>query len=173
MANKDYYSILGVERGASQADIKSAYRKLARKYHPDVNKAADASEKFQEATEAYEVLSDPEKRKLYDQYGHVGPQGQGPWSGAAGPGGPGGPGRAYTYQGSAADFEEIFGGARGGSGFMGMSLDDILDALRGGRPGGASARRRTARTPRSARRARSDKGGERCLNSSSGASRWC
>ena len=67
---KDYYQILGVPKGADEKEIKSAYRKLARKYHPDVNpndKAAEA--KFKEMSEAYEVLSDSEKRAMYDQYG--------------------------------------------------------------------------------------------------------
>src|SRR6202044_784396 len=66
----DYYQVLGVARGADLKDIKSAYRKLARKYHPDVNPNDKVAEsKFKEVSEAYDVLSDPEKRKLYDQYG--------------------------------------------------------------------------------------------------------
>ena len=70
MAYIDYYKILGVDKAASQADIKKAYRKLARKYHPDLNpNDASAKEKFQELNEANEVLSDPEKRKKYDEYG--------------------------------------------------------------------------------------------------------
>jgi len=66
---RDYYEILGVKRGATQDEIQRSYRKLARKYHPDVNKAANAEDKFKELSEAYEVLKDPEKRKMYDQLG--------------------------------------------------------------------------------------------------------
>ena len=80
MANKrDYYEVLGVTRTASVTEVRSAYRKLAAKYHPDVNPGdKGAEEKFKELNEAHEVLSSPEKRPLYDQYGHDGP--------AAGPG---------------------------------------------------------------------------------------
>lgn len=67
--SKDYYTIMGVSRNASDQDIKTAYRKLARKYHPDLNKAADAEAKFKELGEAYEVLKDKEKRQAYDQFG--------------------------------------------------------------------------------------------------------
>ncbi len=69
MKYKDYYAILGVDRGASAEDIKKAYRKLARKYHPDVSKEPNAEEKFKEMAEAYETLKDPEKRAAYDQLG--------------------------------------------------------------------------------------------------------
>jgi curved DNA-binding protein len=69
MKYKDYYAVLGVDRTASDADIKSAYRKLARKYHPDVSKEKDAEEKFKDVGEAYETLKDPEKRAAYDQLG--------------------------------------------------------------------------------------------------------
>ena len=110
MAKRDYYDVLGVKRGASDADIKRAYRKLARKYHPDVNKSPDAIDKFKEATEAYEVLSDREKRRMYDQFGHTGA----PRVGGGGGGG----------------FQDFFSRG-GGGGFMGMGLDDILQALRG------------------------------------------
>ena len=112
MAKRDYYDVLGVARDASDTDIKGAYRKLARKHHPDVNKSPGAVEKFKEATEAYEVLSDRKKRQVYDQFGHAG----GPRvSGGAGGG-----------------FQDFFSGAgAGGRGFMGMGLDDILQALRG------------------------------------------
>ena len=73
MADKrDYYEVLGVDRGADESAIKSAYRKLAKKYHPDVNPGdKEAEKKFKEATEAYSVLSDPQKRRQYDQFGHA------------------------------------------------------------------------------------------------------
>ena len=81
MAKRDYYDVLGVKRGATDGEIKAAYRQMARKYHPDVNKSPDAAGKFREATAAYEVLSDAEKRKMYDRFGHAGP---GPFAGAGG-----------------------------------------------------------------------------------------
>ncbi len=137
MAKRDYYDVLGVKRSAKADEIKSAYRKLARKYHPDANKSAGAPEKFNEATEAYDVLSDPEKRKIYDQYGHAGP--------SSGPGFPGAGRRGHSGQGVSFNFSDIFGG--GGSGFAGMSLDDILQSLGGGR-----ARRGRQRQPRPSRR---------------------
>lgn len=84
MADKrDYYEVLGVGKDASADDVKKAYRKLARQYHPDVNKEADAEEKFKEVKEAYDVLSDDQKRATYDRYGHVDPnQGMGGAGGA-------------------------------------------------------------------------------------------
>lgn len=72
MAKRDYYEILGVDKNASKAEIKKAYRKLALKYHPDKNKDKDAEEKFKEISEAYAVLYDDEKRRRYDQFGHAG-----------------------------------------------------------------------------------------------------
>lgn len=69
---RDYYEVLGVERGADDASIKKAYRQLAKKYHPDMNPGdAEAEKKFKEASEAYAVLSDPDKRRQYDQFGHA------------------------------------------------------------------------------------------------------
>lgn len=130
MAKRDCYEVLGVKRGATSAAIKSAYRKLARKYHPDVSKADDAAEKFQEATEAYEILNDPKKRKLYDQFGHAG------MSGGADPAGP------WRREGAGGGFSMDFGDLFGASGFAGMSLDDILASLGGRR----SARRGAKRT---------------------------
>src|SRR5512143_1773700 len=77
MSNRDFYEILGVPRNASIDDIKTAFRKLARQYHPDVSKEADAEEKFKEINEAYAILSDNEKRAAYDRYGHAGVKGAG------------------------------------------------------------------------------------------------
>lgn len=127
MADKrDYYDVLGLSRNASEGEIKNAYRKLARKYHPDVNKEAGAEAKFKEATEAYEVLSDAEKRKQYDSFGHSFFKGQ---TG-------GGPGGFSGGQRVNINFEDIFGG---GKGFMGMGLDEILESL-GGQVGGRRSR---------------------------------
>lgn len=93
--DSDYYQVLGVSKNASDAELKSAYRKLARQYHPDVYKGPDANEKFKQINQAYEVLSDQKKRSLYDQYGHATFT-----RGAGAPGyGPGG--QAYTYYGPA------------------------------------------------------------------------
>ena len=85
MANKDYYEILGVDKNASEDELKKAYRKLAKKYHPDANpdNKKEAEAKFKEVNEAYEVLSNPEKRKMYDQFGTADPN-QG-FGGAGGP----------------------------------------------------------------------------------------
>jgi molecular chaperone DnaJ len=77
MNKRDYYEVLGVDKSASEAEIKSAFRKLAKKYHPDVSKEPDAAEKFKEAQEAYAVLSDSSKRQQYDQFGHAAFQGAG------------------------------------------------------------------------------------------------
>ena len=101
MAEKrDYYEVLGVERGADDATLKKAYRKLAKKYHPDMNPGdKEAEAKFKEATEAYTVLSDPEKRRTYDQYGHAAFE-----NGGAGQGGGFG---GFDFNG--ADMGDIFG----------------------------------------------------------------
>ena len=111
MANKrDFYEILGVNRDASDEDIKKAYRKLAMKHHPDRNPdSKDAEEKFKEAKEAYEILSEPDKRRAYDSYGHAGVNPQ--MSGGGGGEGFGGFSEAFGDI-----FGEIFGGRGGGRG---------------------------------------------------------
>ncbi len=153
VTERDYYEVLGVDRGADEDEIKRAYRKLARKYHPDVNKAEDASSRFREATEAYDVLTDPEKRKIYDQFGHEGLK-AGSAGGPGGPGGfrPGAGGQAYTWtsqdRAGGVDFSDVFGGGRGrASGFMNMHLEEILEQLG---MGGARPASRTARRQRGA-----------------------
>ena len=108
---RDYYEVLGVSREAEEGAIKKAYRKLAKKYHPDTNAGnAQAEQKFKEITEAYTVLSDPKKRKLYDQFGHAAFDGSGPQEGAyyrnAGNTGNGGY-REYHFEGG--DMDDIFG----------------------------------------------------------------
>lgn len=113
MADKrDYYEVLGISKGASEDEIKRAYRKLAKKYHPDLNKEPGAAEKFKEINEANEVLSDPEKRKAYDQFGFAGvdPQAAG---GAGGFGGFGGF-SSGSFSGFDDIFSEMFSGGMGG-----------------------------------------------------------
>ncbi len=120
MADKrDYYEVLGVDKNADDAALKKAYRKLAKKYHPDVNPGdKDAEAKFKEATEAYTVLSDPEKRRQYDQFGH-------------------------------AAFENGGGGAGGFGGFdfSGADMSDIFGDIFGDLFGGGSSRRRSNNGP--------------------------
>ena len=109
MNKRDYYEVLGVDKNASEAEIKSAFRKLAKKYHPDVSKEPDAAEKFKEAQEAYAVLSDANKRRQYDQFGH---------SAFDQRGGAGASGLDF----SDFDFSDIFGDIYGsGFGFGGRS----------------------------------------------------
>ncbi len=119
MAEKrDYYEVLGVSKGASEDEIKKAYRKLAIKYHPDKNPDDKvAEEKFKEAAEAYSVLSDPDKRAKYDQFGHAG----GPQMGGAGFGGfEGFGGGGMSMEDIFSAFGDIFGGHYGGGGFGGF-----------------------------------------------------
>lgn len=116
MDKKDYYEVLGVSKSASQDEIKSAFRKLAKKYHPDVSKEPDAETKFKEIQEAYAVLSDEDKRHQYDQFGHA----------------------AFTNGGA--------GGANGFGGFdfSGFDYGDIFDNIFGGGFGGFSGRKQSS-----------------------------
>ncbi|NAB27129.1 molecular chaperone DnaJ [Enterococcus durans] len=114
MATKrDYYEVLGLAKGASEDEIKKAYRKLSKKYHPDINKEPDAEEKFKEVSEAYEILSDPQKRAAYELYGHAGTD---PNYGAGGAGGGFGGGFGGFSGGGFGGFEDIFDSFFGGGG---------------------------------------------------------
>jgi molecular chaperone DnaJ len=146
MATNDLYDVLGVKRGASAEEIRKAYRKLARRYHPDVNPGnKQAEERFKEISQAHDILSDPEKRKVYDEFGMEGLRGgfdaqraraSAEWANrqrAAGAGaGPGGFGRFERFEDI---FGDIFGGGRMGpepGGDAEASLEiDLLDAIRG------------------------------------------
>jgi len=143
---RDYYEILGVSRTASQKEISSAFRKLARKFHPDVNSGdKQAEERFKELSNAHEVLSDPEKRKFYDRFGDdwqgaraagVSPDGPGPGAGGRWPpGGPGG-GRVRYETIDQEEFERMFGDAAGFSDLFGS----IFTGGQGSRAGGATGR---------------------------------
>jgi len=132
---KDYYKILGVDRGADDKTIKSAYRRLARKHHPDVSKGKDSEQRFREVAEAYEVLSDPDKRRRYDT---LGPD----WERYAQPGPAGQPGTGRVEYTDLGDFSEFFrtifgdrgprAGARSGPGGR-VDVDDWLGGFTGGR----------------------------------------
>jgi len=150
MEYKDYYKILGVDKKASQDEIKAAFRKLARKYHPDINKEKGAEEKFKEISEANEVLSDPEKRAAYDELGANWQAGQDfspppGWDAGfefSGAGGPGGPGGAFYYS------------STGGNGGGGAAFSDFFEQLFGSMRGGG----RSASGQRGARSGRSGRG---------------
>ncbi len=134
MAEKDYYDVLGVPRGASQEDIRNAYRKLARELHPDVNKASDAQEKFAQVQAAYDVLGEPEKRAQYDRFGKAGSGGFG-----------GGEGAHYSWSNV---------GGRGGGGSADFDLDDLgsmFDAFFGGQGTASGTRAARGRTRERAR----------------------
>jgi curved DNA-binding protein len=160
MADRDYYGALGVARSASQEEIQRAYRKLARQYHPDINKDPGAEEKFKEISEAYDVLSDPETRRRYDQFGadfRQVPEGVDPqtWrraraGAAAGSGARSGSGRPGGWPGGTGgtDGEQVWVGSSGfgGSGFGGIDLDDLLGGMFSGRAAPGSGAGRTRRS---------------------------
>ena len=158
MADLDYYEVLGLQRGASEDEIKKAYRRLAMKYHPDRNNGnKEAEEKFKQVGEAYAILSDPQKRAAYDRYGKAGVDPSA--AGAGGFGGFGGFGEGMGgFENFSDIFGEIFGGAaRGGRRrpqvFRGADVSYSLEAPRPTSvfPSGMSARRATARAASPAR----------------------
>lgn len=118
-AKRDYYEVLGVSKTSPSSELKTQYRKLALKFHPDRNKSAESGEHFKEISEAYAILSDPEKRKVYDQHGHAGVDGR------------------YTnediFQGAGGDFSDIFGKSGG--------FDSIFESIFS-RSGGSGSRQR-------------------------------
>ena len=125
MATKrDYYEVLGVSKSASKDEIKSAFRRLAKKYHPDISKEENAEEKFKEVQEAYSVLSDDNKRRQYDQFGHAGVNGPGAGFG----GGFSGAGFGFDASDLGDIFDDLFGG---GFGFGGSSRSRGSRARRG------------------------------------------
>ncbi|MBI4100593.1 DnaJ domain-containing protein [Candidatus Microgenomates bacterium] len=142
MDKRDYYQILGVNKNASPEELKRAYRKMALEYHPDHNKASDAHEKFKEINEAYEILSNPEKKAAYDQFGHTAfTQG-----GAGGAGGPfGGFDQGRTYRQGPFSYTYYTSGGEGGQGdfdFGGFSDPfEIFEQFFGGSPFGRRQRK--------------------------------
>ena len=154
MDKRDYYEVLGVSRNASEKEIKSAYRKLAKKYHPDSNQGnQDAENKFKEASEAYSVLSDPEKRKQYDQFGFAAfdetAGAGGGWQNAGGAYGGGNPFEGFGggFGGNGGFHGSFHGSGFGGNGGSfhfeqgdGSGFEDIFDDLFHGSRGGRSSR---------------------------------
>ncbi|KAM5172558.1 dnaJ homolog subfamily B member 1 [Mantella aurantiaca] len=122
---KDYYKILGLSKGSSEEDIKKAYRKQALKYHPDKNKDPGAEERFKEIAEAYDVLSDPKKREIFDKYGEEGLKGSPGGGGGGGGCGQNGP-FSYTFHGDPhAMFAEFFGGRNPFDNFFARNEEDM------------------------------------------------
>jgi curved DNA-binding protein len=138
MKYQDYYKILGVDRNADAAAIKKAYRKQARKFHPDVNKETSAEENFKQVNEAYEVLKDPEKRKAYDQFGSD-------WK----------HGHEFNSAG--------FGGGAGAGGFGGGDFSDFFESIFSQHRGGGGFGRGQQESPFGGRRQRAQKGDDQTL----------
>lgn len=162
---KDYYKVLGVARGSSEDEIKKAYRKLALKYHPDKNRTPGAEEKFKEVGEAYDVLSDPKKKQIYDSYGEEGLKGgMGGSGGSSGGPQPNPSNFSYSYHGDPrATFSQFFGTSNpfesffsgvdpnmmgggnrmGGEEYMDIDMENLLGGLGGGGMYGMPGRSQT------------------------------
>jgi curved DNA-binding protein len=142
---RDFYDVLGVSRDAGQDELQQAYRRLARKNHPDVNKDPGAEERIKEINDAYSALSDPELRKRYDRFGEDFRRVPEDWEqrvGAGVGGSRGGRGPRTTWTTDGADVGGGFGGGGfGGGGFEGIDIEDLLGGMFGGRGRGARAAR--------------------------------
>ena len=123
---KDFYAILGVEKNASEDDIKKAYRRMALRFHPDKNKEPDAEEKFKEIAEAYEILSDKKKRDLYDKYGEDGLSGR--MGGMGGGGGGAGTHFNHTFHDPREIFKNFFGTSNPFESFYNMGGNQVRSA---------------------------------------------
>lgn len=145
MASRDYYDILAISRSASEEEVRKAYRRLARQLHPDVNKAPDAAKKFAEVQKAYEVLSEPRKRELYDQFGEAAFEPGGP--GAGGPAAGGGSRAGRTPWTNVGGPRTGRGRSAGGIDFDQDDISSVFESIFGGRGGAGGSRRASGPSP--------------------------